>query len=249
MFVRLSYNCESSREHPRTRRFVCMQLTKDSLLDINALPEPAEAHCNVVNDVLCSFVLRDTFTIVLDIWIAIQLTWLSMLCVVQLMQISRNLTTYENMKGHSAETAYPNSQALTSALAAGTTSLEAAGLSSAGQGPNPNVQQGHVHGGAGKRGCLQQLKAILGIDAFFAATQGGMKDDRRFRRRRNPFSRGVAGNCRDFWCDPAPYFGKREPGAAMLGGEIVNYNTMYEIPPKMRSGYRSLADDDTEANV
>ena len=41
-------------------------------------------------------------------------------------------------------------------------------------------------------------------------------------------------NCRDFWCDPAPYFGKRETGAAMLGGEVVNYARMYEVPSRMK---------------
>ena len=218
--------------------------------DINVLPAPAETHCNVISDTLCSLVLRDTFTIILDIWIAIQLTWLSMLCVVQLMQISRNLTTYENMRGNSVESAYPNSQALTSAVAAGTTSLEAAGLSSAGQGPNPAVPHGHNHSGRGRRDCFQQLKAILGIDAFFAATRGGLKNNsRRSRRRKNPFSRGVGGNCRDFWCDPAPYLGRRETGSAMLGGEVVNYSTMYELPLQMHSGYRSVANDDPEVNA
>jgi palmitoyltransferase ZDHHC13/17 len=52
----------------------------------------------------------------------------------------------------------------------------------------------------------------------------------RNRRRQNPFSRGVFMNCRDFWCDPAPYFGKRMVGDAMLGGEIVNYARMYDVP-------------------
>ena len=41
-------------------------------------------------------------------------------------------------------------------------------------------------------------------------------------------------NCRDFWCDPAPVFGKRELGDAMLDGKVVNYTRMYEIPPRMR---------------
>jgi len=37
-------------------------------------------------------------------------------------------------------------------------------------------------------------------------------------------------NCKDFWCDPAPVFGRRETGAAVLGGEPVNYTEMYESP-------------------
>jgi palmitoyltransferase len=37
----------------------------------------------------------------------------------------------------------------------------------------------------------------------------------------------------------------------MLGGEIVNYNQMYEAPMRMYSGggYRSVAHDDPEQNV
>jgi len=60
-----------------------------------------------------------------------------------------------------------------------------------------------------------------------------------------------------FWCDPAPVFGKRGGGSAMLGGEIVDYYRMYEAPLRMRgsgagrrvSGYMSVADEDPEAGV
>lgn len=50
---------------------------------------------------------------------------------------------------------------------------------------------------------------------------------------RNPFSKGCLANCKDFWCDPAPVFGKRETGAAVLGGVPVNYTEMYESPAVM----------------
>lgn len=81
-----------------------------------------------------------------------------------------------------------------------------------------------------------------------ATAQEGL-GDRRTARYRNPFSRGITTNCRDFWCDSAPYFGKREPGSAMLGGEVVNYNVMYELPVRLRTGqsgmiYRSVATEE-----
>lgn len=81
-----------------------------------------------------------------------------------------------------------------------------------------------------------------------ATAQEGL-GDRRAARYRNPFSRGIVTNCRDFWCDSAPYFGRREPGFAMLGGEVVNYNNMYEVPMRLRTGgsgtaYRSVATED-----
>lgn len=218
---------------------------------INILPPPEQTQCNVINDTLCSFMLRDTFTIILVIWITLQLVWVTMLCAVQLMQVSRNLTTYENMRGQSIDRAYPSSQALASALTAGTTSLEAAGLSATGQGPNPNVSRaaapyGHRHA---SRGCFQQLKTVLGIDAFFATARGGFKGEGRTGRHKNPFSRGIMGNCRDFWCDPAPYFGNRDTGSGMLDGEVVDYYRMYEVPPRLRSGYRSVVNGDPEENV
>lgn len=187
--------------------------------------------------------LRDTFTLLLDIWIAVQLVWITMLGAVQLVQVSRNQTTYENMRGHSMDRSYPSSRAFASAVAAGTTSLDAAGLSASGQGPNPALGQGgHRHRG----GCLKQWSSLLGFDTFFATAREGLRDGPRAARPKNPFSRGIATNCRDFWCDPAPYFGKREPGSAMLGGEIVNYNRMYESPSRMHGSgdYRSVAYED-----
>ena len=189
--------------------------------------------------------LRDTFTLILDLWISIQLVWITMLCAVQLVQVSRNQTTYENMRGHSIDRSYPSSRALASAMTAGTTSFDAAGLSASGQGPNP-------HGRVRKHGCIQQWSSLLGVDAFFATARDGLRDGPRAARPRNPFSRGIIANCRDFWCDPAPYLGKRESGAAMLEGEIVNYNRMYETPMRTRGGcgsgfggaYQSVAGED-----
>ncbi|GAB1217155.1 palmitoyltransferase akr1 [Aspergillus terreus] len=213
---------------------------------INVLPAPANPQCNVINDTLCGYVLRDTFTLVLDVWVVIQLVWVTMLCAVQLVQISRNQTTYENMRGHSIDRGYPSSRAFASAMTAGTTSLDAAGLSASGQGPNPAVGRGGPHRHR-KHGCLKQWSSLLGIDTFFATARDGLRDGPGGAARpRNPWSRGVVTNCRDFWCDPAPVFGRREPGAAMLGGEVVNYTRMYEVPSRMHRGgaYHSLAGDE-----
>ncbi|KAK1141355.1 palmitoyltransferase akr1 [Aspergillus melleus] len=224
-----------------------LQLT---FIYINALPAPAGPKCNIINDALCDLVVRDTFTLVLDIWISIQLVWVTMLCAVQLVQVSRNQTTYENMRGHSIDRSHSSSRAFASALAAGTTSLDAAGLSSAGQGPNPALAPGALHRPR-RHGCLQQWSSLLGVDTFFATARDGLRDGRHSQRPKNPFSRGFVTNCRDFWCDPAPYFGKRESGSAMLGGEVINYNQMYEAPLPMHTGgrYRSVAGEEPEQMV
>jgi palmitoyltransferase len=200
-------------------------------------------------------VTRDTFTLVINIWIILQLVWVTMLCAVQLVQISRNQTTYENMRGHHIDRSYPSSQAFASAMTAGTTSLDAAGLSAAGQGPNPALARPPPP--RRRHGCFQQWSSLLGIDTFFATARDGLREGPHAARPRNPFSHGVTGNCRDFWCDPAPIFGKRQSGSAMLGGEVVNYNDMYETPMRMRAGarggdggaYRSVAAEDPEHMV
>lgn len=158
-----------------------------------------------------------------------------MLLVVQLVQISRALTTYESMRSqlhHGSRVA----EAVTSALTAGSTSMDGAQLTTSGMGPDTAVPSGRAHGHshARREGCFAQWKKLLGLDTFVATAQGGLEGGARSRRRQNPFSRGLITNCRDFWCDPAPYFGKRETGAAMLDGEVVNYARMYETPPRMK---------------
>ena len=192
---------------------------------------------------------------VLNIWTILQLVWVTMLCAVQLVQISRNQTTFENMRGHAIDRSIPSSQAFASAMTAGTTSLEAAGLSASGQGPNPALARSHAP--RRRHGCFSQWSALLGIDTFFATAKDGLRDGPHAGRSHNPFSRGVATNCRDFWCDPAPIFGKRSTGSGMLGGEVVNYYDMYETPLRMHSGsrssegpnYRSVAGEDPEHMV
>lgn len=156
--------------------------------------------------------------------------WVTMLLAVQMVQVARAQTTYESMRGHMHHGTQV-SQAITSALITGTTSMEGAQLSNAGTGPDPAIPASrHQH----KEGCFSQWKKLLGLDTFVATAIGGSEGGTRFRRRGNPYSRGVLTNCKDFWCDPAPYFGKRETGAAMLDGEAVNYTRMYETPPKMK---------------
>lgn len=207
----------------------------------------------MINETLCNYASRDTFTIILNFWVTLQLVWVTMLCVVQLVQISRNQTTSENMRSRHIDQSNPSSQAFASAMTAGTTSMETAGFSAAGQGPNPAL--GGPPAPRRKQGCIAQWSSLLGVDIFLSTAKDGLRDGPRAARPRNPFSRGVVTNCRDFWCDPAPLFGKRESGAAMLGGEVVNYHRMYEPPMRMHngrsegSGYRSVANEDPERLV
>lgn len=221
----------------------------DEAVDIQSLPDTANPQCNILSESICQYILRDTFTVVLGIWTCLQLIWVSMLMIVQLLQVARALTTYESMRGQMQG----SSQAITSALTAGAASMEGAQLTGAGTGPNPAVPKVH-HPRRQKEGCFATWKKLLGLDTFVATATGGLDGTNR-RRRENPYSRGIVTNCKDFWCDPAPYFGKRENGVAMLDGEVVNYTRMYETPPRMKlrrprqdgeSGmYHSIGDEDS----
>lgn len=199
--------------------------------------------CNLLSPRLCKTVNADPFTVVLVIWATLQLTWTTMLMFVQMVQVSRAMTTYENMRsshGHPSQAA----EAITSALTAGTTSMAGAQLGAGGHGPDPALPPTHApHAHHHRQGCFATWKRILGVDTFLETAFHGYGGSRnrvaRARKPKNPFSRGIIGNCKDFWCDPAPIFGPRENGSAMLGGVVVNYTTVYETPPRMSLRTRS----------
>ncbi|KAF6234624.1 hypothetical protein HO173_007250 [Letharia columbiana] len=201
-----------------------------AIYHIQDFPQPKKTQCNILSESICRYTLRDTFTVVVTIWTCLQMLWVTMLLAVQMVQVARAQTTYESMRGHMHHGTQA-SQAITSALTTGSTSLEGAQLSNAGIGPNPTIPSDrHQH----KEGCFSQWKKLLGFDTFVATAIGGSEAGSGSRRRGNPYSRGILTNCKDFWCDPAPYFGKRETGAAMLDGEAVNYTRMYETPSRMK---------------
>ena len=196
----------------------------------------------------------DPYTLVLMIWAALQLTWVTMLMFVQFVQISRALTTYENMRGahHSHGKA---SDAVTNALMTGATSWSGSQIGSTGMGPDPALPPTHAPGHHHhKEGCFAQWKKMLGVDVFVdTAKETYGSSGNRSRQSRNPFSNGCMGNCKDFWFDPAPVFGKRENGSAQLGGQTVDYTSMYETPrlgTRRRGGgeagaYEAVAADET----
>lgn len=159
-------------------------------------------------------VLRDPFTVILTLWMALNLTWVTMLILVQWVQIARAVTTWESMRGHD-----DRGEAFTAVVASGSTSLEAAELP-------------HSHSHKHKEGCFDSWKKLLGLDTFLATAKSATDSN---RRHSNPYSRGILTNCRDFWCDPQPLFKQRENGSAMLDGDFVNYTRMYESPPRMRT--------------
>ena len=195
---------------------------------LSAIPKPEHVSCNVIGDQLCAVLNSDPFTIVLTIWTSLQLVWVTMLLIVQLVQIMRGLTTFEAMSYHK----HPHhpGDALTSFVMAGTPSFEAAQLTGGNRGPDPAIQSSQ-HKPHESRGCLKQFAHMLGVDTFMATALFGSKaKEARQQNKRNPFSMGILQNCRDFWLDPSPVFGRRMNGEGMLGGERVDYTSMYEVP-------------------
>ena len=172
----------------------------------------------------------------MGIWATAQLTWVSMLIFVQFIQVARAMTTYENMYGIQDGSAGSHGSAFTSTGAPLDPSHPSFGAPpSATDDPLGARKGGHGH--KHHRGFLQQWSRILGVDTFIeTATGRGAATGNTMRRKRNPYSKGYVQNCRDFWCDPSPMFGRRENGDAMLGGERINYTEVYESPSAMGLG-------------
>jgi len=163
-----------------------------------------------------------------------------MLVFVHLTQIARNITTFETMRKTT------HAGPIMTAVTTGTLSTDGAQIDASGAGPDAHK---HAHKKK-KGGCLNQWFTLLGIDTFlnvaFQGYQSGKKSkaEKRRQKRANPFTRGVVRNCRDFWLD-GPVFGRKRDGTrAMLGGEVVDYASMYEVPRdgmRYRGGYEEVA--------
>jgi len=249
------YNCVGVNNH---RQFVSYLIFLEIGIGLiirltigyySGIRDQGSEQCNLLAPSLCRLVNTDSYTMVLMIWAALQLTWVTMLSFVQLVQISRAMTTYENMHGVHPGHGGKALDSVTSALATGAASTRGAQVDNTGRGPDPVVDSHRHHHHQG--GCFAQWKKLLGVDTFVETALHGYEGNRSSRRRdRNPFSKGCLRNCKDFCCDPAPIFRHRESGVAMLDGEIVNYTSMYETPPRMTARPRRInANDGTYESI
>lgn len=167
-----------------------MLTVNSSLSDISILPiSPSSDTCILISTEICDVITRDPTTMVLTVWVALQLVWITMLCSVQFLQISRNQTTYESMRRrrhlHASGASPSASQSAAAAAAAGFGfNAGVRGSGSGGHIPaelasvssrqtahtmeshnNANSPQYYHHQ---RRGCFAQFKTMLGIDAFVA---------------------------------------------------------------------------------
>ncbi|KAI2616693.1 ankyrin [Hypomontagnella submonticulosa] len=203
------------------------------------LPKSGSTDCILLAESICKIVSIDSYTVVLGLWTTLQLTWVGMLIFVQFVQLARAMTTYENMYGVRDSSGSSMGSAFTStgapldpnhpdAITPPSAAADPLGTSGA---------HAHKH-----KGFLQQWGRLLGVDPFIETITGrGAATGKKMRKKRNPYNKGVMQNCRDFWCDPSPIFGRRETGDAMLGGERINYTDIYESPAAMSLGLTGVA--------
>lgn len=236
------YNCVGVNNHRHFFLYL-VNLTLGILsLDVilysyfTAMMANASDQCSIFGPEICKILNADTYTLLVGFWANLQLTWVGMLLFVQFVQVARAMTTYENMFGVSQATASSLTSAFTS-TGAPLDPTHADALPPSGSAALSDAtggHHGHKHGGGG---FVKTMSKLLGVDAFIETATGrgaaaGGKNKR--RKGKNPYSRGLITNCKDFWCDSAPLFGKRENGTAMLNGQVVNYAEMYETPSLMQ---------------
>lgn len=207
-------------------------------------PHSASEECLMLSPSWCQVLNTDPYTLLLGIWVSLQLTWVSMLLFVQFIQVARAMTTYENMYGIQDGSATHVTSGFTSTGAPLNPSLGGNGNAPESAADDP-LGAAHRH-----RGFWKQWGRLLGVDTFIETASGrGAATAKKMRKKRNPYSRGYMQNCRDFWCDPAPVFGRRDTGDAVLGGGKINYTEVYESPASMqlgqggrrRGGYEAVA--------
>ena len=198
---------------------------------------------------LCQPLITDAYTTILTIWAAAQLTWLSLLVVVQYYQITRGITTHElsNLQKYGF-------------LGGGNVTVEdrmQEGVSSR----LPPIATPDAVPQTRFQRCLR----ILGVEQFFSTFKDKRKRAVAQRRGMNPFDQGgCLTNCTDFWAVPDHLneentrgwlesglklrgmgFKLGKGGDARLGGEEVNYFELWEVPERRRKNRR--ADQEYEA--
>ncbi len=234
------YNCVGVNNHRHFFLYLINMMMGVLIFDtavyyyLSARAATASETCSILSAGLCRVVNADALTLIVAVWATLQLSWVSMLMFVQFVQVSRAMTTYENMYGvdHHLSAA----SALHSAFTSTGAPLDPV-RASAGRADGAGGQHGHDHAHGHSHGSFfKRWSKILGVDTFIeTATGRGAATGKGPKQRKNPYSRGCLVNCRDFWCDTAPIFGQRETGSALLGGQAINYTEMYESPGLMEA--------------
>ncbi|KAF2091935.1 hypothetical protein K490DRAFT_70653 [Saccharata proteae CBS 121410] len=216
-------NCVANNNHRHFVLYVAalevgvlalLRLVLSYLENIPSPPEPPS--CNILAPGLCEILSKDPYTITLAFWASLQLVWVTMLLVVQLLQVARAQTTFEamrsNMHGHGA------GDAVTSFVTTGAMSAEGGQVNPEGSGPSAAASPPHR---PQKQGFLEQWKKLLGLDTFIAtALHGSRANEVMAQRRQNPYTRGFVRNCKDFWCVKSSHGPLAEYEARVASGRL-----------------------------
>ena len=212
-------------------------LVRLALLHAQLLPTLTTAPtCAVLSELFCVPLWQDPFTFYISLWGCLQATWVTMLLCVQLIQIAKAQTTYENMTSskhghHHGGGRDKITTALTTAITTGSTSTTGAALDPSARGPDPAASISSRM----DEGWWRKTKKLLGVDVFWRTAGGGQQAG----REKNPFSAGIVRNCRDFWAGAAAAWKPPLEGGLGAEGELagvrVNYANIYETP-RMRGG-------------
>lgn len=219
------------------------------LAQLGPVARPVE--CTLLSLSTCNWMQIDAFGIILAAWDCLQLSWISMLAVVQLYQIARAVTTQEvvnfrqygdyNGNTESRTTSLPDQ--VRSVIAAGTTDPTSAGLDGGDQRPpEATCEHGHHHGRR-TGGLMQKIARLLGVDQFLDTAKEGMNlstssRKKASRRRPNPFDGGVVNNCADFWgSQPDEELGS---GGGKVNRVPVDFYKLYVMPHASREMYSSV---------
>ena len=186
----------------------------------------------------------DPYTTLLTIWAGLQLTWVTLLALVQVHQVTRAVTTYESanlqrygfMGGSNEERFQEGSQPT---------------------GTAPNTPFQSPEKTSITKRMLKLCSRTLGIEIFYQSAKDSLfrrRERQRQRRNLNPFDQGsLFRNCSDFWwMDPEAGINDQQstghrmlqlgwgigrfgsslkPGASgKVGGQIVDYYHLFEVP-------------------
>lgn len=169
------------------------------------------------------------FTLAVAAWATLQLTWTSILLIGQLMQIARQMTTFEvsNLSRHG----FMGGRGVSMAMQQGHQHTGAGvGVSNDEDDPSGGAHVGHSHGPGGHghshnrslsaNGCFGFILRLLGLDRFTRGKAASALVSA--KQTTNPFDMGITGNCSDFWTK---------------GQEVgVQYEILYDVPPE---GFRA----------
>lgn len=197
------------------------------------ISDPVE--CTLLAECYCNWLQIDGFGILLAAWDSLQMTWVTMLMIVQLWQISRGSTTmevYDRRRGVFNTKSAPIQQLVASAIVSGTTDTGMAGLEPQGQGPDPpHACHHHRHTHQGDSS-VRKIARLFGIDQFFSNAKESLLSRQNPVIERNPYHGGLVSNCEDFWQKP-PLDEIHSDGAGRLKGKPVDYYKLFEFPDSL----------------